>query len=184
MLGHQPLSFFVSFPVQLITHPRGPSFKEALLPRFHAYLWSDWGGGYHHWGETKRFATLLASTQSVLGFGGDALVLGGVALIGVPALRRAATHKLRLPADAPLAVLTTLFLLAWASFIATLVRFPQRDGDPIKAHYLLFLAPVSAVFAIAAGTALVRRGGWRRTLLFTWIAAYAISWALTFATAF
>ncbi len=184
MLDHQPLSFFVSLPTALVTHPYLPSFPNALLPRFHAYLWSDWGGGYHHWGNTKQYATQLASVQTVLGFGGDALVLGGVALIGVPALVRVARRRAAGSSDAAIAVLTTLFLLSWGTFIATLVRFPQRGGDPIKVHYLLFLAPVSAVFAIAAGLAMRRRGGWRRPLLYAWIGAYAISWALTFATAF
>jgi hypothetical protein len=184
MLDHEPLSFFISFPAKLVTHPYLPSFSNALLPRFHAYLWSDWGGGYHHWGDTKHYATLFASTQSVLGLGGDALVLGGVALIGVPAVRRAGRRGLPAPGDRALAVLTTLFLLSWAAFVATLVRFPQRGGDPIKAHYLLFLAPVSAAFAIAAGLAIHRRGGRARVMLYAWLAAYATSWALTLATAF
>jgi hypothetical protein len=184
MLDHEPLSFFISFPTALVTHPYLPSFPNALLPRFHAYLWSDWGGGYHHWGNTKQYATQLASVQSVLGFGGDALVLGGVALIGGPALLRAVKRRTAGSTDAALAVLTTLFLLSWATFIATLVRFPQREGDPIKAHYLLFLAPVSAVFAVAAAIAMWQRGGWRRPLLYAWLAAYSVSWALTFATAF
>jgi hypothetical protein len=184
MLDHQPLSFFISFPAKLVTHPYVPSFSNALLPRFHAYLWSDWGGGYHHWGETKQYATQLASIQSVLGFGGDALVLGGVALLGVPALVRVAKQRAQASTETALATLTVLFLLSWIAFVGALVRFPQREGDPIKAHYLLFLAPVCAVFAIAAGYALVRRGGWRRTLLYAWVAAYSVSWALTFATAF
>jgi hypothetical protein len=184
MLDHQPLSFFVSFPSALITHPRVPSFSNELLPRFHAYLWSDWGGGYHHWGATKAGATFLASTQSVLGFGGDALVLGGVAAIGLPALWRVARRRELLPTDVPLAALATLFVLAWVAFVATLVRFPQRDGDPIKVHYLLFLAPVSIVFAVASGTQLVRRGGWRRAALYAWLGLYAVSWTLTVATAF
>jgi hypothetical protein len=184
MLDHQPLSFFVSFPTQLITHPYVPSFPNALLPRIHAYLWSDWGGGYHHWGETKHYATLLASVQSVLGFGGDALVLGGVALLGVPALVRVAKNRSRHSADPALAALATLFLLSWIAFVGALVRFPQREGDPIKAHYLLFLAPACAVFAVAAGFTLVRRGGWRRTVLYAWVAAYSVSWVLTFVTAF
>ena len=184
MLDHQPLSFYVSFPTQLVTHPYVPSFPNELLPRFHAYLWSDWGGGYHHWGSTRAYATTLASVQSVLGLGGDALVLGGVALVGVPALVRVAKRHATGSSDAALAVLTTLFLLSWATFIASLVRFPQREGDPIKAHYLLFLAPVSAVFAIAAGIAIRRRGGWQRPLLYAWLVAYSVSWTLTFATAF
>jgi hypothetical protein len=183
MLDHEPASFFVSLPVELVTRPYAPSFQNELFPRFHAYLWSDWGGQYHHWGETKRYATTLASVQSVLGFGGDALVLGGVALLGVPALRRALKRRAD-GRDAALAVLTTVFLVSWVAFVATLVRFPQRGGDPIKGHYLLFLAPVSAVFAIAAGIAVAHRGGAWRVALSIWAAAYAVSWALTVATAF
>ena len=184
MLDHEPASFFVSLPTQLVTHPYSPSFQNELLPRFHAYLWSDWGGQYHHWGETKRFATQLASVQSVLGLGGDALVLGGLVLLGIPALVRVAKRRTTDATDAALATLAALFVVSWAAFVAELVRFPQRGGDPIKGHYLLFLAPVSAVFAIAAGYTLARRGGWRRAVLFAWVGAYAISWALTVATAF
>jgi hypothetical protein len=40
------------------------------------------------------------------------------------------------------------------------------------------------VFAIASGSWLVSRGGWRRALLVGWVALYATSWALTVATAF
>lgn len=184
MLDHEPASFFVSFPAQLVTRPYAPAFQNELLPRFHAYLWSDWGGQYHHWGETKRYATQLASVQSVLGFGGDALVLGGLLLLGAPALVRVVKREASSAADAALATLTTVFIISWLAFVATLLRFPQRGGDPIKGHYLLFLAPVSAAFAIAAGYALVGRGGWARVLLLAWTAAYAVSWALTVATAF
>lgn len=184
MIDHQPLSWFVSLPVDLITHPYKPSFMRTLFPRFHAYLWSDWYGGYHIWGDTKRYATFFASTQSVLGLGGDALVVGGVAAIGVPAVVRIARQETGPPTDSAFAILASLFILSWAAFIGTLVRFPQHDNDPVKARYLLFLAPVSAVFGVAAGHALVRRGGWRRAAFFAWLAAYTISWALTFATAF
>lgn len=184
MLDHQRLSFFTSTPVSLITHPRRPAFMDTLFPRFHAYLWSDWGGNYHHWGDTKPWATTLGSVQSVLGFGGDALVLGGVALIGVPAARRVLRRTAVRRQDAALTVLTALFVLSWAAFVEQLVRYPWRDGDTIKVHYLLYLAPVSIVFAVASGTALVRHGGRRRALLLGWVALYAVSWALTVATAF
>jgi hypothetical protein len=184
MLDHQPLSFYVSFPTQLVTSPRFDHFQNELLPRFHAFLWSDWSGGYHHgWESPKRYATALASVQSVLGFGGDALVLGGLALLGIPALVRVLRGS-AVGADAGLAILSVLFVISWAAYIATLVRFPQRDGDPIKVHYLLFLGPVSVAFAIAAGLACARRGGWRRAALFAWVAAYTVSWALTVTTAF
>ena len=184
MLDHQPLSFYVSLPTELVTSPRADHFQNELLPRFHAYLWSDWSGGYHgNWEDPKPHATTLASVQSVLGFGGDALVLGGLAVLGIPALIRA-FRRVAAGADACLAILSVLFVASWAAYITTLIRFPQRDGDPIKVHYLLFLGPVSIVFAIAAGSVLARRGGWPRAVLIAWLAAYSVSWALTLATAF
>jgi 4-amino-4-deoxy-L-arabinose transferase-like glycosyltransferase len=184
MLDHQPLSFYVSFPPALVTRPHFDHFQNELLPRFHAYLWADWNGGYHQlWETPKPYARTLASVQSVLGFGGDALVLGGLALLGIPALLRI-LRGTGSGTDPGLAVLSVLFVLSWAAYVTTLIRFPQRDGDPIKVHYLLFLGPVSVVFAVAAGLALARRGGWRRAALFAWVAAYAVSWALTLYTAF
>ncbi len=184
MLDHQPRSFYVSLPTELVTRPHYYHFENKLLPRFHAYLWADWHGDYHrNWESPKPYAKTLASVQSVLGFGGDGLVLGGLLTLGLPALIRVLRRRAA-GTDATVATLTTLFLVSWAAFVETLIRFPQKGGDPIKAHYLLFLAPVSVVFAVAAGAALARRGGWRRVLLGTWLAAYAVSWALTLATAF
>jgi hypothetical protein len=119
----------------------------------------------------------------VLGFGGDALVLGGLALLGIPAFVRVIRRRAA-GTDVALATLSILFVLSWATYIATLIRFPQKGGDPIKVHYLLFLGPVSIVLAIAAGLALARSGGWRRAVLYGWLAAYSVSWALTLATAF
>ena len=60
MLDQQPLSFFFSLPLpDLVTHPYRESFKNELLPKFHADLWSDWYTlGASFW--TDRF---LASTQ-------------------------------------------------------------------------------------------------------------------------
>jgi hypothetical protein len=184
MLDHQPRSFYVSLPTELVTRPHYYHFENKLLPRFHAYLWSDWHGDYHrYWESPKPHAKTLASIQSVLGFGGDALVLGGLAWLGIPALVRVLRRTAR-ETDAALTVLSALFVVSWAAYIVTLIRFPQKGGDPIKAHYLLFLGPVSVVLAIAAGLALARHGGWRRALVVTWLAVYSVSWALTLATAF
>jgi 4-amino-4-deoxy-L-arabinose transferase-like glycosyltransferase len=183
MIDREPRSFYVSFPVALVTHPYHYSFQYALLPRFHAYLWSDWGGNYHDWDDPKPHARTLASIQSVLGLGGDALVLVGLAAFGVPASLRSLRRRGD-PRDGVYTVLTAFFVLTWAAYIVELIRFPQKGGDPIKAHYLLFLAPAAIVFAIASGSWLVSRGGWRRALLVAWVAVYAVSWALTIETAF
>ncbi|MDX6452236.1 MAG: hypothetical protein QOH16_2285 [Gaiellaceae bacterium] len=184
MLDHQPRSFYVSLPTELVTRPHYYHFENKLLPRFHASLWSDWHGDYHrYWQSPKPHAKTLASIQSVLGFGGDALVLGGLAVLGFPALVRAGRRTAH-ETDSALAILTALFVVSWTAYVVTLIRFPQKGGDPIKPHYLLFLGPVSVVLALAAGLALARRGGWRRGLLLAWLAVYAVSWSLTLATAF
>ena len=86
--------------------------------------------------------------------------------------------------DAALAAFTTFFLLTWAAYVFTLVRFPQSDGDPIKAHYLLFLAPVAGVFA-----ACTARWAWMRSwptqiALATWLLLYVGSYAAVLVTSF
>ena len=47
--------------------------------------------------------------------------------------------------------------VAWVAFVATLVHYPQAGGDPIKASYLLFLAPAAAISAVGAGERLSAR---------------------------
>jgi 4-amino-4-deoxy-L-arabinose transferase-like glycosyltransferase len=185
MLDHQPRSFFVSFPFpDLLTMPYRESFRNELLPKFHAELWSDWFGANHSWPTSSRADRLLASAQSVLGFGGDALVLGGLVGFGCPALLRARRKPDVSRDDAVLAALTTLFLLGWAGYVVTLVRFPQADGDPIQAHYLLFLAPVAAIFAVCAGRWAWLHSSCTRIALVLWLSLYVISFAAVLVTTF
>src|SRR5206468_1152890 len=129
---------------------------------------SDWSG-VGSFGDPKgQQAKSLASTQSVLGFGGDLLVLGGLAFLGVPALIRSLRRRPEPGVEAALAALSLFFLASWLAFLTMLLRFPQRDADPNSPHYLLFLAPVSAVLGLAAAQALWRRGGWRRASVLGW----------------
>jgi len=100
----------------------------------------------------------------VLGFGGDALGIGGLALLGLPALLRAARARPLRRGDALLATLAMLALATWAAFVVTLVLRPQAEGDPIKAGYMLCLAPAFAVSALrsASGSGGARRSdAWR-----------------------
>jgi 4-amino-4-deoxy-L-arabinose transferase-like glycosyltransferase len=181
----QPLSFFVSFPVRdLVVHPYRERFANELLPKMHSDLWSDWFGGIQgFWGGAAAANRVLASTQSVLGLGADALLVGGIALLGGAAAVRLARHRGR-TGDVVLGGIAVLTALTWLAFVATLVRFPQRDGDPIKSSYLLYLAPSLALAAVAAADWAWRRGrGWRIVLV-AWCLLYAISYAAVLATAF
>jgi 4-amino-4-deoxy-L-arabinose transferase-like glycosyltransferase len=185
MLDRQPLSFFVSLPFpEVVTHPYRESFKNELLPKFHAELWSDWFGAIHDWTSPSRATRVLASTQSVLGFGGDALVLWGLFAAGIPAAWRAFRAPPATGQEAALVAMTTLFVLAWLAFVVMLVRFPQADGDPIKAHYMLFLGPVSCVFGTVAALRAWRRGAAWRVALLSWAGLYALSYGATLWVAF
>jgi hypothetical protein len=175
----QPLSFYVSFPAHdLIVHPYRNSFANQLLPKLHADLWSDWYGvDRDYWSAPSRVDRVLASSQSILGLAADALVLAGLALLGLPALLRVARRRERLAGDAVLATLALLSVTAWIAFVFTLVRYPQAGGDPIKVGYLLFLAPAVAIFGVSYGDRLWRRSRWWRAVLVAWSLLYAISYA-------
>jgi hypothetical protein len=180
LLPHgEPRSFYVSFPVRdLALHPYRNAFRNELLPKFHADLWSDWYGvDRNYWEKPSVADRVLASSQSLLGFGGDALVIAGLVVFGVPALRRARGAQ---PLVLALVLLTAL---AWLAFVVTLVRYPQTSGDPIKSSYLLFIAPAAAIFGVAYGDRLWR--DWRgRAGLTLWSFLYAASFAAVLVTTY
>ena len=156
MLDHQPPSFYVSFPLRtLVVHPFEPDFSNELFPKLHAELWSDWFRVIHQQSPT-RLERVTASSQSVLGFFGDALALGGLVALAIPGALRVLRRSSRAPADVGLGVLALLALVSFAAFVVTLIRFPQQYGDPIKSSYLLFTTPAWAVFSVAAWAALLR----------------------------
>jgi uncharacterized repeat protein (TIGR01451 family) len=157
MMGRQPASFYFSVPLEsLVVHPYRPDFSDALLPKLHAELWSDWFGGIHDWDEPTRVEKATASTQSVLGLLADALAIGGLALLAVPALVRILRRREETRSDVGLAVLGLLAVVSFAAFTVMLIRFPQRYGDPIKTSYLLFTTPCWAIFSVAAWSKLRR----------------------------
>jgi uncharacterized repeat protein (TIGR01451 family) len=164
MMGRQPASFYFSVPLEsLVVHPYRPDFSDALLPKLHAELWSDWFGGIHDWDHPTRVEKVTASTQSVFGLFADALAIGGLVLLAVPALVRLLRRREGVPADVGLGVLGLLALVSFAAFTVMQIRFPQQYGDPIKSSYLLFTTPCWAVFSVAAWSRLRRR---RRLNLF------------------
>jgi len=185
MLDHQPRSFYVSFPIRdLVRHPYREAFNDELLPRIHADIWSDWAGGIHgYWVQPTKHGPFFASTQSVLGFFADVLCLGGLAVIGGHGLMRA-RRGVGSSAEVVLGVGLVVALVTWAAFVVELVRFPQFDGDPIKATYMLFLGPIFVLGGIAAGRALCRSTPWLGFAFATWAILYAASFAGHLASAF
>lgn len=176
----EPLSFYVSFPIgSLVTHPYRPDFANQLLPVLHADLWSDWYGSLRNqWVGQSHLTVLTASTQSVLGFGGDALGLLGLALLGVPALLRLLRRRLRGDPDFAAAFLAAVAIGAFAAFVLTILRYPQADGKEIKASYMLFATPCWAVFAVGGWSWLAERARLAgRVLLPGYALLYAASYS-------
>ena len=79
-------------------------------------------------------------------------------------------------------LLALLTVAGFAAFLVMLIRFPQREGDPIKSSYLLFTAPAWAVFSVAAWTGLRRRNASLHVALAGVAVLYAISYGTELAT--
>ncbi|HUH14411.1 MAG TPA: hypothetical protein VML35_00840, partial [Gaiellaceae bacterium] len=182
----QPLSFYVSFPARdLVLHPYRPAFENELLPKFHADLWSDWFATRHgSWADPSPAARLFASTQSVLGLFASAFALVALVALGARPLAAAVRGRELDLRSFAFATFLLLAALTWIAFVVTLVRFPQADGDPIKASYMLFLAPVFAVAAAGLAHELWHARRTARLALAGWAGLYAVSYAGFLATAF
>jgi hypothetical protein len=185
--GGQPRSFYVSAPVEdLVLRPYRPAFAGELWPQFHADLWSDWFGAQHAFWPNEPGTTtrVFLSSQSVLGLIASGLAIAGLARFGGRALLRIAPKRDPQESDFAWTAFLLLALVTWIAFAVQLVRFPQAGGDPIKASYLLYLTPIFALAAVAAGSRLWHRShAWRLPLL-TFALLYAASYAGFVFTAF
>jgi hypothetical protein len=181
MLSGEPRSFWVSFPIgSLVTHPYRPDFANELLPVLHADLWSDyWGSLRNQWAGQSHLTVVTASTQSVLGFVGDALGLAGLVLLGVPAAVRLIRGRNRSGGDFAAALLALVTVAGFIAFVVTIIRYPQVDGKEIKASYLLFTTPAWAVFAVFSW---IRLDAWSAIAARLVLPAFAILYAASYTT--
>ena len=112
----------------------------------------------------------------------DVLGIAGLAAIGIPAAVRAFRRRRASPRDLGLGFLTLLAVVGFAAFLVMLIRFPQREGDPIKSSYLLFTAPAWAILSTAAWSALARRKAAAHAVLGGVAVLYVISYATELGT--
>src|SRR5262249_13313788 len=184
--GGEPLSFYASFPLRsLVAHPYREAFANQLLPQLHADLWSDWFGAFHQpaWNDPSLLDRITASSQSILGLVGDALALGGLAVLGVPALVRVLRRRPAGPSEVAFAFLTLLALVGFVAFVVQIVRYPQAAGKEIKASYLMFAAPAFAVFSVASWLAVARRRHYAGIALACIAGLYVVSYPVSLASA-
>ncbi len=188
--GGEPFSYYVSFPVgSLVLHPYRPRLTNELLPQLHADLWSDWFGTFHQpaFRDPSTVDRVTASSQSLLGLVADGLAIGGLAVLGVPALvrlvrrRRPAGHH---DDDGPFGFLALLAVGGFIGLTLQIARYPQFGGKEIKASYLLFTAPAWAVFSVAAWIAVTRTRPRLKVALLAIACLYALSYGTSLAASF
>jgi hypothetical protein len=141
----------------------------------HADVWGDWFGGQHdYWERSGSAERFFLSTQNVLGLPASVLAVGALFAFGVPALRRLVRGAPGYP-DFLFATALLLAALSWIAFVVTLVRYPQAEGDPVKASYMLYLVPLFALVLVRAASTLWRRRKLWRIAIAAWVTLYAAS---------
>jgi len=144
----RPLRFYVDPGVpDVATRPWRPHFLNLALPTTYTELWGDYFGVWV-WkgeGEPTREARWELRAQSLLGVLPTALAVGGwVAFL---------LASLRSPPRLAAALLPALGILGYLYFT---VSYPTRDGDVLKATYML---SATTGWALGFGYALDRLRG-------------------------
>ena len=129
----RPASFYVGLGLpEVFTDPMRPHFRNEAIPTTYSEVWGDYFGAWRGSRERQSFLGLLPSLLALAGW---------VVLLA---------RSLRVPARLPVAVLPGLALLGYLYFT---VSYPTRDGDVLKASYMLTAAPA---WALAFGYAVDR----------------------------
>jgi hypothetical protein len=147
----RPARFYVDPGVpDVITHPYTPHFRNLALPTTYAELWGDYFGVWV-WkagtgiGKPSAGARRELTVQSLVGLLPTLLAVAGWAAF-LLASRRS-------PSRLALALLPLLGLLGYLYFV---VAYPTRDGDVLKASYML---TTTAGWALGFGYAFERLRG-------------------------
>jgi Dolichyl-phosphate-mannose-protein mannosyltransferase len=139
----RPLRFYVDPGVpDVVTKPWRPHFLNLALPTTYTELWGDYFGvwAWKGVGRPSSSARHELQLQSVVGLLPTALAVGGW-LTFLAASRRAP----------PRLALALLPLLGIAGYLYFTVSYPTKDGDVLKATYML---SATAGWAIGFGYAL------------------------------
>jgi hypothetical protein len=142
----RPLSFFTTLDAKdVFANPYQPTYANVLLP----VVYTDWWGDYSRYfhvpeAETDSPAKLPSRyrgpmiVQSVVGVLPTLAALAAAVALAVVAIRRR---------NAALGIALGAGALVIASFVGFLVHYPKRDGDNLKALYLLDVVPIFGLCA-------------------------------------
>jgi hypothetical protein len=137
----RPVSFFTTLDAKdVFTNPYQPTYANVLLPVVYTDWWGDYSR-YFHVPQTETDAPAKLPSryrgpmvlQSVVGVLPTLAALAALVGLAFAAVRtRSAALGIALGAG----------VLVLASFVAFLVHYPKRDGDNIKALYVLDVVPL------------------------------------------
>jgi hypothetical protein len=131
----------------VFSRPYRPHYEGAGFPVTYSDTWGDYWGccvwNPQH-GPPPSGQRRLLESQSILGVLPTLLGLGGIVALLVLAVRRR---------SAALSLVPLVPLVAFAIYVAVTARYPNPEGDTLKATYLLLTAPF---WALAFGYAVDR----------------------------
>jgi hypothetical protein len=165
----RPASFYTALGLPAVfTEPFRPHFRNDALPTTYSELWGDYFGAYGWRAPPPPAASQLRQLriQAAVGALPTLLAVGGWLALLVAALRR------RAPALLLAALVPALGLLGYLYFT---VGYPTRDGDVLKATYMLTTAPFWALGFGYALDAAARRGRTARVALVVVLVASALA---------
>lgn len=164
----RPAAFYTALGLpEVFSDPFRPHFRNDAVPTTYSELWGDYFGAYAWKAPPPPEAKPLRElrVQAAIGLLPSLLAVGGWLALLVAALRR------RAPALLLAALLPGLGLLGYLYFT---VGYPTRDGDVLKATYMLTTAPFWALGFGYALDAAARRGRAARVALVVVLVASAL----------
>ena len=159
-LSNKPLEFYVGLGLpDVFRDPVRPAFDRQVLPKFYSELWGD-----HSWyflvykGIRMPDGRVVPLTNrptmgpylgrvNVVSLLPSAVLLAGIALGGGRLWRLLRRRDRAEAATVTLALAHLLVAVSVAAYGVFLVVVPEKDGDTIKASYLVQLAPLVALLA-------------------------------------
>ncbi len=151
---------------RLFTYPYAPAYSGQMLPRFYTEMWGDYEGVF------ILFAAVPMPEYWISYLGRVNAVSLLPTLVLLAGLLAGAWHTLRTPAR-PAALPGWSAAASLAAYGWFIIRYPNIDGDTVKATYLLHVFPLLALLAAGWLAGLSRRhpAGYRGLVALLVIAA-------------
>jgi hypothetical protein len=180
-IANEPAQFYFGLGLDsLFTDPIRPAFENELIPSFYSEFWGDYECYFLVYGRTEESGKYLSGLELVevldrvqlsewfdsnrftigawLGRAHAAALVPSVLFVAGFIMAMAALFDRRIGVRA-YGLLGLVILISMLGYLWFLIGFPARDGDTIKATYMLQIIPLLAI--VGARLLIAIRGRWR-----------------------